>query len=104
MNDASQLALAWAGGGGLGAIFFGSLWWTTNKGIRSEHPALWFSFSLMLRMSLLLTGFYYIGSGRWERFLLCLLGFVMARIVVTRLIRPPISEGNTRSVNGHHAP
>ena len=33
----------------LGAFFFGGLWWTVQKGVASERPALWFLGSLLLR-------------------------------------------------------
>jgi F1F0 ATPase subunit 2 len=38
-------------------------------------------------MSGVLAGFYFIGRGHWEKLLVCLLGFVMARVFVTRLTR-----------------
>ena len=88
MNDTLTLVLAWAAGGVLGAMFFGGLWWTVRKGVASPQPALWFIGSLLLRMSIALAGFYVVSGGQWERLLLCLLGFVMARLVVTRLTRP----------------
>jgi F1F0 ATPase subunit 2 len=88
MNESVSLALAWAVGGMLGAMFFGGLWWTTCRGIRSKHPALWFSCSLVLRMSMALAGFYFVSAGRWQRALLCLLGFFMARVTVMWLTKP----------------
>jgi len=36
-----------------------------------------------------LSGFYAVAGGHWERMLTCLLGFVVARAVVMRLTRPP---------------
>ena len=87
MNDTLSLALAFATGVLLGAIFFGGLWWTVRKGLSSTQPALWFLGSLLLRTSLVLTGFYFVARGRWERVLACLLGFVAARLIATRLSR-----------------
>ncbi len=72
----------------LGAVFFGGLWWTVRKGVSSEQPAFWFLGSLLLRMSIALAGFYLVSSGHWERLLLCLVGFVVARWLVARLTRP----------------
>ena len=83
MNDTLMLVLAWLAGGALGAIFFGGLWWTVRRGVSSRRPALWFLGSALLRMSIALAGFYFVGRGHWERLLMCLLGFVMARLVVT---------------------
>ena len=88
MNDTLMLILAWVVGVWLGAIFFGGLWWTVRKGVSSKNPALWFFGSMLLRMSVTLTGFYLVGRGHWERLLLCLLGFVMARLAVMWLTRP----------------
>jgi F1F0 ATPase subunit 2 len=85
MNETLSLVLALVSGVLLGAVFFGGLWWTVLKGLSSKQPALWFLGSLLLRTSLALAGFYLIARGHWERLLVCLLGFVMARLIVTRL-------------------
>jgi len=104
MNETLTLVLAWVAGGLLGTLFFGGLWWTVRKGVSSKRPALWFSGSLLLRMSMALAGFYFVSGRHWERLLLCLLGFVMARLVVTRLARPA-RESRTRSAQeASHAP
>ena len=85
MNETLSLVLALATGVLLGAMFFGGLWWTVEKGVLSKRPALWFLNSLLLRMSITLAGFYFVSRGHWERLLVCLLGFVMARVIVRRL-------------------
>ena len=87
MNEALTLVLAWVAGGALGAIFFGGLWWTVRKGVSSKQPAFWFFGSLLLRTSIAMAGFYFIARSHWERLLVCLLGFVIARLIVTRLTR-----------------
>jgi F1F0 ATPase subunit 2 len=87
MIETFTLALAWLAGAAIGAIFFGGLWLTIRKGVTSERPALWFFSSLLLRMSIALAGFYFVSGGHWERLLLCLAGFVMARFAVTWLTR-----------------
>lgn len=87
MNEVLLLALSLSAGMLLGTIFFGGLWWTVRKGVSSERPAFWFFGSLLLRMSTTLAGFYLVSGGHWQRLLLCLVGFVMARLVVTWLTR-----------------
>jgi F1F0 ATPase subunit 2 len=90
MSDILALALALVVGALLGAFFFGGLWWTVQKGVVSESPALWFLGSLLLRTSLILAGFYLVSQGHWSRLVVCLLGFLIARvIVVNRLTRAP---------------
>ena len=85
MNETLSLVLALAAGVLLGAIFFGGLWWTVRKGISSPWPAFWFFGSLLLRTGIVLAGFYFVSGGHWERLLLCMVGFALGRIVVTRL-------------------
>ena len=87
MNEGLLLALALSAGLLLGVMFFGGLWWTVRRGVASERPAFWFFGSLLLRMSIALAGFYFVSGGQWERLLLCLVGFVVARLVVTWLTR-----------------
>ena len=88
MSEFLALAPPLAAGLILGALFFGGLWWTVVKGVSSQRPALWFLGSLMLRMSITLLGFYIVAREDWRRWLLCVLGFVMARLVTQRLARP----------------
>ena len=85
MSDTLTLVLALNGGALLGTFFFGGLWWTVQKGVSSEQPVIWFFISLMLRMSIVLVGFYLVGHGQWQRLIACLLGFICARFIVTAL-------------------
>ena len=59
MSEFMLLAPPFAAGLLLGALFFGGLWWTVIKGVRSQRPALWFFGSLILRLSITLEGFYF---------------------------------------------
>ncbi len=81
MNEPLSLAFAFAAGVLLGAMFYGGLWWTVHRAVSSKRVALWFLGSLLLRMGLALAGFYFVAGGDWQRLLLCLLGFVIARLV-----------------------
>lgn len=85
MSEIVQLALVLLAGILLGAIFFGGLWWTVLKGVSARQPALWFGVSLLLRFGIALAGFYFVAGADWKRLLLCLLGFIVARLIVTRL-------------------
>jgi F1F0 ATPase subunit 2 len=87
MSNLFPLLAALLAGAALGALFFGGLWWTVQKGLTSDHPALWFFGSTLLRTGLVVVGFFFISSGDWRKLLTCLLGFFIARIVVTRLTR-----------------
>ena len=84
MNELLQMALVLIAGMSLGALFFGGLWWTVQKGLSARQPALWFGSSLLLRSAIVLAGFYFVGGPDWQRLLVCLLGFLIARLIVTR--------------------
>jgi F1F0 ATPase subunit 2 len=88
MNDNLILFAAALAGLSLGAIFFGGLWWTVRKGVSSPNPALWFLGSMLARTSIALAGFYWIGRGHWQRLMVCLVGFIIARMVVIWITRP----------------
>jgi F1F0 ATPase subunit 2 len=104
MNEALRLMPALVTGVLLGAMFFGGLWWTVQKGVSSKWSALWFFGSLLLRTSIALAGFYFIARGHWEKLLVCLVGFIMARSVVTWLTRSS-GENQTRPAQEvSHAP
>lgn len=84
MSEIIALGLAFLGGALLGAFFFGGLWWTVQKGMQSENPALWFIGSLLLRTAVVLWGFFLVSQGQWSRIAICLAGFVIARVIVVR--------------------
>ena len=103
MNEILHILPALITGILLGAMFFGGLWWTVRKGASSTRPALWFFGSLLLRTCMTLVGFYVVSDGHWERLLVCLLGFTIARLIATRLTR--IAERPTRvTEEAGHAP
>ena len=82
MSDYLGGAAAAVAGLALGGFFFGGLWWTVKRGMASRAPALWFTGSMLLRTALVLAGFYFIGVHHLGRMVLCLAGFVLARLVV----------------------
>ncbi len=103
MIEPFTLLLAWVAGVLLGAFFFGGLWWTVRKGLSSKHPALWFFGSLLLRTSITVTGFCFVASSHWERLLVCLLGFIMARHIVAWLTQSSAGDQTGSSEEASHA-
>ena len=104
MNEMLALVLTGVAGGVLGTVFFGGLWWTVRRGVSSPRPALWFFGSLLARMSIALAGFYFVSGGHWERLVLCLVGFVIARLIVTWLTRPAGANQTRPAQEASHAP
>jgi F1F0 ATPase subunit 2 len=101
-NTTLSLAPACLAGVALGAFFFGGLWWTVHKSMSAKSPALWMLGSLLLRMGIVLGGFYLVAEDNWKRWLSCLLGFVMARLLATLLAH--LSSESGVSKESRHAP
>jgi F1F0 ATPase subunit 2 len=101
MTELSALLPALAAGLALGAMYFAGLWWTVGRGIGSPFPARWFLLSLLARTGVAMIGFYLVGRGSWQRLLVCLLGFIIARYIVTRLTVHATAQP---SGSANHAP
>lgn len=87
MNEILNMVLALLIGNLIGIVFFGGLWLTVKKAMASKIPAVWFAGSFILRIAISLVGLYYVSGGKWQRLLLCLLGFLIARFIVIRLTK-----------------
>lgn len=85
MSEFMWFVLAPFAGMALGAVFFGGLWWSTLRGVSARQPALWFGASVLARTAIALAGFYFVAGGDWKRLLLCVAGFILARVIVLKL-------------------
>ncbi|MEO6358833.1 MAG: ATP synthase subunit I [Ferruginibacter sp.] len=82
MNEISNMVLPFIVGWLLAILFFGGLWFTVKKLTASKMPALLVLGSFIVRVGIVLIGFYFIGSGDWKKLIVCLIGFVVARFAV----------------------
>lgn len=80
----------------LGAFFFGGLWWTVKASVSSTRPGLLVFASLLVRLGITLAGFYLVAGGDWQRLVACLLGFVLARLIITRFVSPRFARHDVR--------
>ncbi|MGD9843217.1 MAG: ATP synthase subunit I [Steroidobacteraceae bacterium] len=103
MNDYLLHALTLMAGMVLGVIFYGGLWWTVNKSLTARQPSIWIFSSFLTRMSIVLLGLFLMGRDHWQRLLLCFVGFVTARLLVTwytrssRVATNHIAQGGKRA-------
>ena len=95
MNEFVSLMFALLVGALLGVFFFAGLWWTVRKIESSKHVALLFLGSMLLRTGVVIIGFYFILGDNWQHLLAGLLGFIIARTIVTRLTRVNDKPKNT---------
>lgn len=90
MSDYTVWILVLLAGILLGVFFFGGLWWTTKRGIVSKSPVIWFFGSLIIRLSITLATIYFISHNHWERMLICLAGFIIARTLLIKVTKPMV--------------
>ncbi len=97
----------------LGSFFFGGLWWTVRKCLNSTSPALWLISSLIVRTSVAVGGFYLIATtpvfyanaanANWQPIVLSLIGFVLARLLITRLTTKKESSKKLKKMEAQDA-
>ncbi len=78
------------GGTILGVIFFGGLYWTTQRAPFALRPGLWFSLSFVARFGILAVGLLFAGRSGIPQLLGCAGGIALGRFVVRRLVRAPM--------------
>jgi F1F0 ATPase subunit 2 len=86
----SWIAILFALLGGilLGIFYFSGLWFTVRSLPSSRHPALLTLGSFLGRMIITLAGFYFLMGSRVENLLVGLLGFLLARQLLFKVLRP----------------
>lgn len=81
------MVIAFAAGILLGAFYFGSLWWVVSRVPKTQMPEVLMVASYFVRTTVVLAGFYFVMGGSWERLIVCLVGFLIARTVMIRILR-----------------
>jgi F1F0 ATPase subunit 2 len=104
MNTTITLILVFLAGNVLGMIFFGGLWLTLKWGLKSYFAGLWLTLSMLLRSTIVLCGMYWIGQAQWPRIAVCLLGFIVMRVVLTRWLPPMAKVMSHNAQEVKHAP
>jgi len=100
LSPVFPLLLALLEGGLLGMFFFVGLWWTVRKLESTRLVALLFFSSMSVRTGVVILGFYFILGDNWQRLVAGLLGFIIARIIVSRLTRITEQSKNTITADG----
>jgi F1F0 ATPase subunit 2 len=102
MNETLNITLVFIVGLALGVLFFGGLWFTVKKAMTAKIPAVWIFASFFFRISITLIGFYFVSSGNWKRFLVCVAGFIVARTFVIHFTKSIVENQVPLKKEGLH--
>ncbi len=97
------LGIAFVAGLGLGAFFYGGLWWTVNRLETVRNPGLLFAASFLSRTVITLAGFWLVSGGQWQAVATCLIGFLVMRFLLTRRWGPGRGESIEVEASEHAA-
>lgn len=86
MSEAMNAVLSVLAGAALGTVFFVGLWWTVGRVLTGPQPGLLMLASMLGRTAMAVGGFYLVAGDSWQQLMFCLAGFIMARLLVTRLL------------------
>jgi F1F0 ATPase subunit 2 len=92
-SDVLPLALAFVAGIVLGAFYFYGLWLTVRKLPSARRPVVMSLSSFFGRLAVVLVGFYFVTASQWERLVVCLVGFLVVRMVLVRVLGPQGKNG-----------
>jgi len=77
-------------GAALGAFYFGGLWLTVQTLLLVRKGRGWILLaSFLVRAAVALGGIFVLMGGRWDRLLVCLVGFMAARQLIVRYLTLP---------------
>ena len=95
MPGPAGLILLFLAGLGLGLLFFGGLWITVRALPKARHPVVLAVGSFWVRTVLVIAGLLLAMDGLWQRAVACLVGFIFARILLSRWIPPDHAHGRS---------
>ncbi len=93
-QNIAMYLVAVAAGAFLSMIYFGGLWFTVQRLDRANTPVLLFSGSFLVRIVVVLAGFYLVSGGRIDRLVICFISFLITRHFVLRWAQPSQREEN----------
>ncbi|AVZ29515.1 ATP synthase subunit I [Nodularia spumigena] len=88
MNNIIYLLIALPLGFTLGIFYFVNLWITVRQIPTTQWPFRLIVGSFVGRTSITILGFYLIMDGSWQRMLISLVGFVLARSILINYWQP----------------
>ena len=69
----------------IGMVFFGGLRWTIQRLPETRHPLALAMASLIIRASFVVVALLLVGQSEWQRYVVLMIGIILARILAVRL-------------------
>jgi F1F0 ATPase subunit 2 len=88
MSEALLVGGSVLAGVALSVPMFGGLWWTLRRLPSARWPWVFAVASFWARSSITVVGFYLITAGDWRRGLAALIGFLIGRTMLLRMLEP----------------
>ena len=85
MSTVITVAVGVVAGVVLGLVFFGGLWWTTQRLVASSQPGILVSVSLLVRVAVLAAGLFLLAQVGSAALVAAVAGLLVTRIGLTRL-------------------
>ena len=96
------VVIALLGGMVIGIFFFGGLWITIRRVQDNQRPGTVLFVSSFVRIAIALGSLYVLAWGQWERLLIAVVGFMLARLVVIRSVGyPKMTSTKTKELAPH---
>ncbi|UJF16455.1 ATP synthase subunit I [Jeotgalibaca sp. MA1X17-3] len=80
----------------IGILYFGGLYYTTQKFNHVKSPGLFMILSFIFRMGILLTGLYYLAQAGFKNILLGFLAIMIVRMIMVSKIKKDPSKPDTK--------
>lgn len=79
----------------LGVIYFGGLYYSTQKFKDIKNPTLFMAFSFFIRMMFLVGGLYFLAKSGYKNILIGFLGLMLVRFIMVFRVKQLNSKPNT---------
>jgi len=86
MTNLLHYLIPLGGGFMIGFVFFAGLWFSVRKITQAHSSVAAYFLSYLTRAAFAIGGFYILSGGDYRKSLVCLLGFIAARVLVKRVI------------------
>ena len=80
------------GGIALGFFFYAGLWLTVREISTTRHPVLLTLGSFWIRALVVVSGFLFLMNGRWDFALICMAGFMVGKVAVSKSLQAPTAR------------